>query len=68
MDMKDIYTEEDMFPREIALYEKRNYGLLFYSERNRDSYDSNHAVIYKKNILNLQQVLEDIVLFTEKRD
>ncbi len=67
MDMKDIYMEEDMFPKEIALYEKRDYGFLFYSERNRDSYDSNHAVIYKKNILNLQQVLTDVVQFYREK-
>ncbi len=67
MNMNDIYSEEDMFPREIALYEKRNYGVLFYNERNRDSYDSNHAVIYKKSISDLKQVLCDVVLFYREK-
>lgn len=67
MNMNNIYTEEDMFPREIAQCEKRNYGLLFYCEENRDSYDSNHAVIYKRSISDLQQVLDDIVLFYKKK-
>lgn len=28
MDLNKMYIEEDLFPREIALYEKRSYGLL----------------------------------------
>ena len=32
MDLNKMYMEEDLFPREIALYEKRSYGLLFYNE------------------------------------
>ena len=32
MDLNKMYIEEDLFPREIALYEKRSYGLLFYNE------------------------------------
>ncbi len=67
MNIIDIYTEEDMFPREIAQYEERDYGVLFYSERNRDSYDSNHAVIYKNRISNLKDVLVDIVLFYREK-
>ena len=58
-----IYTEEDLFPREITHYEKRDYGVLFYNEENKDSYDSNHAVIYRKKIADLDFVLKDIIDF-----
>ena len=62
-----IYTEEDLFPREITHYEKRDYGVLFYNEENRDSYDSNHAVIYRKKIADLDFVLKDIIdFYTDK--
>ena len=60
---KKIYTEEDLFPREITHYEKRDYGVLFYNEENKDSYDSNHAVIYRKKIADLDFVLKDIIDF-----
>ena len=58
-----IYTEEDLFPREITHYEKRDYGVLFYNEENKDSNDSNHAVIYRKKIADLDFVIKDIIDF-----
>jgi len=58
-----IYTEEDLFPREITNYENRDYGVLFYNEENKDSYDSNHALIYRKKITDLDFVLKDIIDF-----
>ncbi len=58
-----IYLEEDLFPREITNYENRNYGVLFYNEENKDSYDSNHAVIYKEKITDLDFVVKDIIDF-----
>lgn len=63
MNLQNIYREEDLFPREITTWEKRDYGYLFYNEDNKDSYDSNHAVIFKKDISDLGQVLDDIVKF-----
>ena len=58
-----IYLEEDLFPREITLWEEREYGFLFYNEDNKDSYDSNHAVVFKDRVTDLSQVLDDIVKF-----
>lgn len=58
-----IYEEEDLFPREITFWVEREYGFLFYNEGNKDSYDSNHAVIFKNRIHDLNQVLDDIVKF-----
>lgn len=63
MNLDKIYNEEDLFPREIVAYEERDYGLLFYDEKNKDSFDSNHAIIYKNKISDLRKVLEDIVGF-----
>lgn len=63
MHLEKIYKEEDLFPREITFWEERAYGVLFYNEGNKDSYDSNHAVIFKSKISDLNQVLDDIVKF-----
>lgn len=63
MNLQKIYSEEDVFPREITSYEEREYGLLFYNEENKESYDSNHAVIFKDKIADLDRVLEEIVAF-----
>lgn len=63
MALFQLYHEEDMFPREICSHEKRHYGILFYDEDNKDSYDSNHAVIFENNISDLYAVLEDIISF-----
>ena len=39
---------------------ERSYGILYYNTENRDSFDSNHAVIYKDKIDDLRQVFTDI--------
>jgi len=52
-----------LFPREFADCEEREYGMLFYDETNKDSYDSNHAVIYQNRIKDLNAVLKDITEF-----
>jgi len=58
-----MYIEEDLFPKEIASCETRYYGLLFYNEDNKDSFDSNHAIIFKENIDDVEVVLNDIISF-----
>lgn len=63
MCLEKIYNEEDLFPREITFWEEREYGFLFYNEDNKDSYDSNHAVIFKNRINDLNYVLDDIIKF-----
>lgn len=67
MNLEKIFREEDYFPREFVNYEERHYGMLFYDEANKDSYDSNHAVIFKEKITNLDAVLADIVTFYQGR-
>lgn len=68
MNFEKMYMEEDLFPREIALYEERDYGLLFYNEENKDSFDSNHAIIYREKIHDIEKVLNDIVSFYREKD
>ncbi len=60
--LQDCYVEEDLFPMIFTEYEERDYGILFYNTKNKDSYDSNHAVIYKDRIHDLPLVLKDIEL------
>ncbi|MCD7872915.1 MAG: GNAT family N-acetyltransferase [Clostridiales bacterium] len=67
MNLETIYNEEDLFPREITSYDKRDYGLLFYNEENKNSYDSNHAILFRKKVSNLQEALKDIILFYTKK-
>ena len=58
---------EDMFPKSFADYEERPYGILFYNTANKDSYDSNHAVIFRNQIDDLSKILKDVIAFyTEK--
>ena len=63
MDLKNGYLEEDLFSKMFTNFEERPYGILFYNEENRDSYDSNHAVIYKDRTDDLNAVLSDIIDF-----
>ena len=66
-DASKVYREEDLFPREITTYEKRDYGYLFYDEENKDSFDSNHAIVFKDKVSDLGQVLKDIIgFYTQK--
>lgn len=67
MNLEKMYLEEDLFPREITSYETRYYGFLFYNEENKDSFDSNHAIIYKEKIHNIEEVLNDIISFYEEK-
>ena len=63
MNLKNCYIEEDLFPKIFTKFEERDYGILFYNTENKDSFDSNHAVIYRERIQNLQAVLSDIADF-----
>lgn len=67
MNLNKIYTEEDLFPREITQWEKRDYGFLFYNEENKDSFDSNHAIIFKNRVSDLEKVLNDIIWFYKEK-
>lgn len=67
MDYNKMYSEEDLFPREITACEMRDYGVLFYNEMNKDSFDSNHAIIYRDCVHDLGMVLKDILFFYKSK-
>lgn len=61
--LASIRLEEDIFPKLFTNFEEREYGILFYNKKTPDSYDSNHAVIYKEKISDLNLVLQEITSF-----
>lgn len=64
--IKAIEQEEIDFPKRFATYVEKDYGILFYMEDNKDSYDGNHACIYPEKITDLGAVLDDIADFYRK--
>lgn len=68
MDLNKMFLEEDNFPKKIASYEMREWGILFYDKNNRLSRDSNHALIYEQKVQDIDQVLEEIVQFYQEKD
>ena len=67
MHMPPFYLEEDLFPREFTHAKERPWGTLFCNEANPDSYDSNHALIYRDRVDNLPAVLQEIADFYRER-
>lgn len=63
-----IKQEEIEFPKRFASYVEKGYGILYYMENNKDSYDGNHACIYPHKITNLGEVLDDIKEFYGRLD
>ncbi len=63
MDMTPFYREEDLFPREFTHCTERPWGMLYHNPDNPDSYDSNHALIYRNRVENLSAVLQEIADF-----
>jgi hypothetical protein len=61
--IKAIMLEEDMFPKTFTNFEEKDFGILFYNEHNKESYDSNHALIYKNKIKDLGLALDLITDF-----
>jgi len=63
---ESIKQEEIDFPKRFASYVEKEYGILFYMEDNKDSYDGNHACIYPQKITDLGAVLDDISAFYKR--
>ncbi|MDF2542426.1 MAG: hypothetical protein K0S47_2144 [Herbinix sp.] len=61
--IKAIKLEEDMFPKTFTNCTETEYGVLFYNGQNKSSYDSNHALIYKDRVSDLNTVLTSITDF-----
>jgi len=64
--IKNIKQEEIDFPKRFASFVEKEYGVLYYMEDNKDSYDGNHACIYPEKITDLGVVLDDITEFYSK--
>ena len=62
-DMHPFYREEDLFPREFTHVTERPWGNLCHNADNPDSYDSNHALIYRDRVADLPAVLREIADF-----
>ena len=63
MHMYPFYREEDLFPREFTHVIPRPWGNLYLNEDNPDSYDSNHALIFRDRVADLPAVLAEIADF-----
>lgn len=63
VDMTRFYREEDLFPRLFAAAEERPFGILFHNAANPDSFDSNHALIFRDRVDNLPATLDEIAVF-----
>lgn len=61
--IQSIKQEEIDFPRLFASFEEKPYGILYYMEDNKESYDGNHACLYPEKITDLGAVLEEITAF-----
>lgn len=61
-----LKQEETDFPKHFASYVEKEYGILFYMENNKDSYDGNHACIYPHKITDLGGVLDNIKQFYKR--
>lgn len=63
MDMTPFYREEDLFPCEFARAERRSWGILYHHADNPDSFDSNHALLYRTPAADLPPILAEIKAF-----
>ncbi len=58
-----IEREEDLFPMTFTNYIEKDYGVLFFNEQNKESYDSNHALLYESKVVDLDRTLHEITKF-----
>ena len=61
--IQGIKQEEIDFPRLFASFEEKEYGIFYYMDDNKDSYDGNHACLYPEKITDLGAVLEEVTAF-----
>lgn len=61
MEIKDnIIKAEREAPKAFASYIEKDYGIIFFNEDNKQSHDSNHAVLYADKITDIEYTLLDI--------
>ena len=61
-----IYAEHN-FPRLFSNMQCTNYGILFFNENIKMSYDSNHAIIMDKFGNDYDQIIDEIIYFYESK-
>ncbi len=66
-DMTPFYREEDLFPGEFAPAEARPWGVLYCDPDNPESYDSNHALVFRDRVTDLPAVLAEIAAYYRAR-
>ncbi len=62
-----IEYEEMFFPKLFTSYEERDYGVLYHNTNNKESNDSNHAILYPEKITDLSRILDDIACFYREK-
>lgn len=61
MDITEIILQEELeFPKLFASYVETGYGILFYNEDQKDSYDSNHAVLFPQKVSCLEDAIDEV--------
>ena len=63
MSRDDILREECEFPKWFASYTEKPYGILFFNESDKESHDSNHAILFPEKVERVHYVLSDITKF-----
>lgn len=63
--IKRMLETELRFPQRFTNMVQRNYGLIFFNEGNKRSYDSNHAVIL--DLIGVESSLRDIESFYKSK-
>ncbi len=59
----NIRNCENIFPSIFSNRKDVDYGIFFYNEDNKCSYDSNHVILFPEKINNLNKVLKEIAEF-----
>jgi GNAT superfamily N-acetyltransferase len=68
MNIRDCILKEELeFPQIFTDYAKNEYGILFYNENNKESHDSNHAIIYPDKITDFEKTIIDIKKFYKSK-
>lgn len=61
MNIKEkILRTEDEASKAFASYIEKDYGILYYNDDNKESHDSNHAILYADKISDIEHTLRDI--------
>lgn len=64
MDITEIILREEIeFPKLFASYFETDYGILFYNENEKDSNDSNHAILFPDKVSCMDDAIDEVTGF-----